>query len=336
MDSMNIVTTQTIACPHCGGIEGIDKFGSYKGQPRYWCKACKRKFKADGSLPHKKMPANLVSATLNMWYEGMSQSAIRRHLQQEYGHSPSTATIYEWIDEYTQSAIAQSRDYKPKVGDVWVADETVLKIDGQNVWFWDIIDKDTRFLLASHVSLTRTTGDARLFLIKAHKRAGKAPKTIITDKLAAYLDGVEITFKGKTEHRQSKPFTIAEDSTNQIERFHGTLKQRTKVMRGLKNIDTAIQFTDGWLVHYNFLRPHESLNEATPAQAAGIDYPFKNWADITRTSSPVTYSREQSPRTKMKLPKPRKFRMPKIPNNPRLGRIHRTRNGVGISRRMDR
>jgi hypothetical protein len=139
-------------------------------------------------------------------------------------------------------------------------------------------------------------------MIKAHKRAGKAPKMIITDKLKAYLDGIAITFRD-TEHKQSKPFTIAEDSTNQIERFHGTLKQRTKVMRGLKNIDTAIQFTDGWLVHYNFLRPHESLKDATPAQAAGIDYPFKNWADITRVPSPVTYSREPSPRERVRLPR---------------------------------
>jgi putative transposase len=111
----------------------------------------------------------------------------------------------------------------------------MLKIDGQNVWFWDIVDKDTRYLLASHVSVTRGTGDARSLLIKVGKRAGKSPKMIVTDKLRAYLDGVAITFRD-TEHKQSKPFTTAEDSTNDIERFHGTLKARTKVMRGLKNV----------------------------------------------------------------------------------------------------
>ncbi len=324
-------------CKYCHS-KAVVKFGTYKGVPRYWCKACKRKFKADNTLFHMKTPANQISATLNMWYEGMSQNAIRRHLKQENDNMPSSATIYEWIDKYTQSAINETRQYQPKVGDTWVADETVLRIDGQNVWFWDIIDRDTRFLLASRVSITRTAQDAQALMEQASKRAGKTPKVVITDKLGSYLDGVEMAYGSETEHRQGKPFTTSkDDNTNDIERFHGTLKARTKVMRGLKNIDTAIQFTDGWLVHYNYLRPHESLGNETPAKVAGIKYPFENWADITRI--PVSaYTRPQTPRPKIHLPKthigkPRKHVRTKPP---KLGRIHLARRGMGITRRRDR
>jgi putative transposase len=337
MDNMEIVKTETITCKHCGS-EAIVKFGSYKGVPRYWCKVCKRKFKADNTLFHMKTPTNQISSSLNMWYEGMSQNAIRRHLKQEYDNSPSGATIYEWIDKYTQSAIKETRDYHPKVGDVWIADETVLRIDGQNVWFWDIIDRDTRFLLASRVSVTRTSRDAQSLMEQASKRAGKYPKVVITDKLHSYLDGIEMAYGSETEHRQGKPFTtIKEDNTNEIERFHGTLKARTKVMRGLKSLDTAIEFTDGWLVHYNYLRPHESLNDETPAKVAGIKYPFENWADITRIPVP-NYSRTPSPRPKIRVPKthigkPRRYKRVKPP---RLGKIHITKTGTGITRRMDR
>jgi len=66
-----------------------------------------------------------------------------------------------------------------------------------------------------------------------------------------------------------------------------SLQQRTKVMRGLKNIETAIDFVNGWLVHYNFFRPHESLNDRTPANKAGIAFPFADWLDVTRLSMPV-------------------------------------------------
>ncbi|MFC1892755.1 hypothetical protein ACFLYR_01785 [Chloroflexota bacterium] len=63
----------------------------------------------------------------------MSIKAIRRNLQQEYGNMPSTATIYEWIQKYTQYATDSIKDYQPKhIGDMWVADETVLEIDGNN------------------------------------------------------------------------------------------------------------------------------------------------------------------------------------------------------------
>ena len=87
-----------------------------------------------------------------------------------------------------------------------------------------------------------------------------------------------------------------------IERFHETLKQRTKTMRGLKNIESAHDFISGWLVHYNYIRPHTALNDKTPAEVAGIEYPYKNWADITRhkPSKPVII--EHQPRGTVKLP----------------------------------
>ena len=44
------------------------------------------------------------------------------------------------------------RDAKAKTGDRWVADEMVIDVDGENVYHWNVMDRDTRFLLASHVS----------------------------------------------------------------------------------------------------------------------------------------------------------------------------------------
>jgi hypothetical protein len=149
---------------------------------------------------------------------------------------------------------------------------------------------------------------------KAAERAGKIPKVVITDKLAAYLDGVEIAFGADTEHVRSKGFTI-QPNTNLIERFHGTLKDRTKVMRGLKNVESAIEFTDGWLVHYNFFRPHSVLGDKTPAEAAGLQSPYKNWADVVNSSKPqirvietaVTSHHSPMPQTRFtpRTPKPK-------------------------------
>jgi hypothetical protein len=170
------------------------------------------------------------------------------------------------------------------VGNVWIADETVLKIGGENLWLWDIIDEKTRFLLATRLSRTRTTRDAQMLIDRAIKRAGKTPQMVLTDKLASYLD---VSYGKGAEHRQGSPFSH-KDSTSIIERFHGTFKDRTKVMRGLKNFETASDYTDGWLVNYNYLRPHEGLNDKTPAEVADIDYPYKNWADIIRKHKPTT------------------------------------------------
>ena len=218
---------------------------------------------------------------MNMYYEGMSFASIRRHLRQMHGNDPSKSTLYEWLTDFTKLALVKARSYKPQVGDTWIADETMLKIGGRWVWFWDIIDSETRFLLASHLSTTRKAQDAQKLMEKAAERAGKSPKVVITDKLKAYLDGIELAFGADTRHIQSKPFTVRH-STNLIERFHGTLKSRTKVMRGIKTLRTAKLITDGYLVFYNYFRPHEALKDKTPAMAAGIRFPFKNWLDLVK------------------------------------------------------
>lgn len=42
-----------------------------------------------------------------------------------------------------------------------MVDEIILKIGGKKAWFWDLIDGETRFLLASHLSAIHTTRDAQ-------------------------------------------------------------------------------------------------------------------------------------------------------------------------------
>ncbi|MFW6125615.1 MAG: DDE-type integrase/transposase/recombinase, partial [Chloroflexota bacterium] len=149
----------------------------------------------------------------------------------------------------------------------------------KKVWFWDIIDQRTRFLLASHMSTSRGAHDARVVMTKAAQRAQKAPKVVITDKLSSYLDGIELTFGREAKHIAAKGLT-ASPNTNLIERFHGSLKARTKVMRGLKKRMTANLVMNGWLVHYNFFRTHEALNNRTPAEKALTRFPYRNWLDV--------------------------------------------------------
>ena len=110
-------------CKHCNSTR-VRKYGLYKGVQRYFCNDCGSKFKNDDTLFHMKTPANQVSSALNMFYEGMSIKAIRRNLKQEYGNMPSTATIYEWIQKYTQYATDSIGGYEPKkIGNTWIANE---------------------------------------------------------------------------------------------------------------------------------------------------------------------------------------------------------------------
>jgi putative transposase len=279
MDMVN-KEIQPRKCKYCGSYHVV-RFGRSKDtqMQRLICKGCGKTFMDTDSLPGMKTPREQVASALNMYYEGMSLNAIRRHLQQMHNNYPSDSTVYEWIDRFTDVAVKQAKELQPAVGDVWVADETVSKIGGKKVWFWDLIDAKTRFLLASHLSEKRTTHDARVLMARAARRAGKPPKMVITDQLAAYIDGIELNFGSETKHIAAKNLR-ASPGTQLIERFHSTLKARTKVMRGLKSLESARELMNGWLVHYNFFRPHEALNDRTPAEMAGITYKVRNWLDV--------------------------------------------------------
>ena len=267
-----------VVCKYCGS-RNVIKYGLYRGIQRFFCKDCGRKFADNDALPNMQTPVDQVGAAVGMFFEGQSLNSVRRMLTQIYGSYPSDSTIYRWVTRFSRIAGERVKDVTPVVGDVWIADETVLKMDNKNVWYWDIIDAKTRFLLASHISKTRKAKDAQKLMERAAAKAGKTPKVVLTDGLFAYLDGIEMAFGADTKHVTGKPFDV-EHNTNLIERFHGTLKARTKVMRGLKDMRTAKILTDGWLLHYNYLRPHESLGNETPAYAAGIRLPYRNWHDV--------------------------------------------------------
>lgn len=276
-----------VTCKLCGS-QNVVKDGVRSGIQYYWCKDCKRKFSGTKALPYMRLPPDQIGTALNLFYEGLSLSEIGRSVAQMYNTSPpADSTIYEWVSRFTQQAVSKAATYKAEAGRIWAADETVLDVAGgrtkvgseNTIWFWDVIDEDTRFLLASHMSRTRTIKDAETLFTQAQQRAITAPKFIVTDKLRSYIDGIERVFGAETVHVQSQGMASSTHN-NLIERFHGTLKQRTKVMRGLRNPTTAKIVLDGWLIHYNYFRPHEGLKGKTPAEAAGIRFPYKNWKDL--------------------------------------------------------
>jgi putative transposase len=146
-------------------------------------------------------------------------------------------------------------------------------------------------------------------------------EVVMTDKLLAYLDGIELAYGADAEHRQGSPFDVRANA-NLIERFQGTLKHRTKVLRGLKTAETARRFLAGWLINYNYFRPHISLKGKTPAQRAGIVLSANDWLDVVKQptdTAEIELSTEPRPILRLHHPKPI---LPKIPSArpPRLRR----------------
>jgi putative transposase len=306
------ILAENFKCKYCGS-KNLWLYGKYKGEQLFFCRDCKRKFAGNFALPKMRSPVTNVGDALQSYFSGMSLNEVKQNMEQQYNYSPSVSTIYRWLDRFIKEAEHKVKDTKPNVGDVWIADETVIKINRKKYWLFDCIDAKTRFLLASHLSPNRGTREARTLMDKAAERANKTPKVVMTDKLAAYLDGIELAFGADAEHKQGSPFDVR-TNTNLIERFQGTLKDRTKVVRGLKKPETARKFIEGWLIHYNYFRPHISLKGKTPARRAGIILSANDWLDVVRQptdTATIELATEPRPILRLHHPKPTP---PKVPS----------------------
>jgi putative transposase len=77
------------------------------------------------------------------------------------------------------------------------------------------------------------------------------------------------------------------DNNNKMERTNEEVRDREKVMRGLKRKDTPI--LKGYQIFHNYVRPHTALDGKTPAEACGIEFKGDNkWITLIQNASHST------------------------------------------------
>jgi len=137
-------------------------------------------------------------------------------------------------------------------------------------YLWNVMDRKTRFLLTSKLTKGRDSIAAETVLTEAVENAHHSePERLLTDSLASYAIAIpNVPFWSDPEHIAKAGMGKPHANNNRIERLNGTVRERTKVQRGWKSIQSAVP--EGHRIFYNFVRPHMALGEQTPAQAAGI------------------------------------------------------------------
>lgn len=271
------------ACKFCGS-QKIIKYGWKSNKQVYKCKDCARKFVMNQGFEKLCYDSRIVATTLDLYFKGVSLRKIEDHLGQFYGLDVDHSTIHRWIEKYTEIIQSYVATLEPDVGDIWHTDEMKLKVKGEWHWLWNVMDERTRFQLVSVITKTRDTKGARLAFSQSKKVADKKPHTMVTDGLNAYKGAFNAEFY---DHHQScqhiADVALQESLNNVLERMHGSIREREKVMRGLKVDDTPILPMNQ--IYYNFVRPHMGLKGMTPAEAAGIGISGENkWEGLLRRS----------------------------------------------------
>jgi len=279
-------------CKFCHSTNVI-KYGKQNGKQYYQCKNCNRRFVNNLDFENMKYNPKIIAITLDLYFRGLSLRKISQHLKKFYNLNITHMSIYNWIEKYVGLMNEYVNTIQPEIGEVWHTDEMMVNIGGSWEYLWNVMDEKTRFQLASVVSTERRTRDARMVFQKAKKNCGgRKPKFMVTDGLGAYRNAINKEFPtntGETEHLWNVGLQH-HPNNNHVERLHGTIRQREKVMRGVKISSTPI--VEGHRLYYNFIKPHEALEGRTPSEEAGITIEGKDkWLTLMRNA--IQYTRVQ-------------------------------------------
>jgi transposase-like protein len=281
-----VFSEDSVQCPKCGSIRVV-RFGNYNGKQLYKCKDCKTKFR-EGLLKRSKYSAETVALTLDLFFNGLSFAKIARTVNDHFDINLNPSTIYRWIQRFVPQVSAYVNSLAPQLSDTWHADELFVKMRGgityknkgaetKNLAFlWNVMDRKTRFLLASRVSAFRDVAGAdRAFREAMRNAKGSLPEKVYTDALKSYQTLMaSLPPSQRPQHIAKAGVRKTHANNNRIERLNGTLRERVKVQRGWKNPSSKI--VEGQRIHYNFVKPHKALEGQTPAEAAGVGIEVKN------------------------------------------------------------
>lgn len=140
----------------------------------------------------------------------------------ERGIVVSYETIRRWGRKFGPAYAKQIRRRRSSSRDIWHLDEVVVSIAGRKHWLLRAVDQNG-YVLDEIVQSRRDTKAARRLLIRLLKKAGVAPKRIITDKLRSYGAAKRDVMPG-VEHWSHKGLN------NRAENSHLPVRKRERTM----------------------------------------------------------------------------------------------------------
>lgn len=288
----NIVIQQVTVseCLFCHSLN-IKKFGVRHNKSgdiqRFLCGDCGRTFSVNIGFEKMKHNPQAITTAMQLYFSGESLRKTQASLKL-LGVQVSYQTVLNWINKYVTLMNEYVEELRPNVGDTWRADELWIKVKGDMKYLFALMDDETRYWIAQEVADTKHKHIAIGLFQKGRRIAGKRPKVLITDGLQGYRKACNKEFwtmKKETRTRHIRHIHLKGDmNNNKMERLNGEIRDREKVMRGLKRKDTPI--LKGYQVFHNYLRPHEGLDGKTPAEACGIKVEGGNkWITLIQNAS---------------------------------------------------
>src|ERR671915_1904099 len=181
-----------------------------------------------------RFPAEIISHAIWLYFRFPLGLRMVEEMLAARGIVVSHETVRQWARKFGQAFANQIRRRLPCPGDKWHLDEVVITVAGKKHWLWRAVDQ-TGFVLDVLVQSRRDKRAAKRLLRKLLKRQGRAPRVMITDKLASYSAAKREVMPG-VEHRRHKGLN------NRAEHSHHSTRRRERQMKRFKSAGQAQRF----------------------------------------------------------------------------------------------
>src|SRR3989344_6056006 len=292
---------QEIICEKCNGKnikkDGIRETKNRGKVQRYKCNNCSYRFSIDDGFWKMKNHEDKITSCINMYYAGMSLRKIQEHLQMFNVKNSHYSTIYRWIIRYVDIISKLTDNLQIQSGIELMSDEMEYHRLGEQNWFVDVMDTETRFMVSSDYMKSRTIENLTKVLKKSKSATGEQVKIITTDGLQGYPRVLKKTFSlqspyhasSRTKSKIIHNVVIASERgfNHKIERLHNKIRDRTKIMRCFHgSLESAKAIMKGMEIYYNFVRKHKGINNKTPSEEALPELALSNnkWLSLIKLS----------------------------------------------------
>ena len=189
-----------------------------------------------------RFPPEIISHVVWLYFRFPLSLRMIEEMLAARGIIISHETVRQWARKFGQAFANQIRRRLPRPGDTWHLDEVVITIAGEKHWLWRAVDQDG-IVLDVLVQGRRNKRAAKRLLRKLLKRQGRAPRVLITDKLASY-PAAKQELMPRVEHRRHKGLN------NRAENSHQPTRRRERQMKRYKSARQA----------QRFLSAHDQIN----------------------------------------------------------------------------
>lgn len=196
-------------------------------------------------------------------------------------------TSYQTVLNYAAAAAFYCHSFnlqnKGPIDSICAGDETYIKIKAKHHYVFFFISSKNLKIIAYHLADNRDAQPAIIAMQEAIRTAEPDKSiTLITDGNPSYPAGIHFINSqlgsNKIQHHKVIGLQNLDQESEEfrhfkqlIERLNRTYKHHIKPSHGFSCSNGATALTTLFVTHYNFLRPHMSLNRKPPVQLPELE-----------------------------------------------------------------